>query len=302
MQPTKLDPSYPDPRCVYVSDLDGTLLRDNAALSVFSLRTLQVLLENRLPFTVASARSVASMRPILRGLELRLPVIEFNGGFITDLESGQHQVINSIDPAVAEAIYRLISVSGCVPFISTFNGTDDCLYYHDIINEGMQWYLTDRIANRDERLHSTTNLADSLRDHVVCLTVIDRPDKTEKVRAAVEATLSKTIKTQRSESLYSPGWSWLTFHDYRATKAQAIHTVLREYGLAGAELIVFGDGGNDVDMFQMADRAIAVANATEELKSCATQIIGPNSEDSVVKFIRDDWHNIDQRSTSATQA
>ena len=33
------------------------------------------------------------------------------------------------------------------------------------------------------------------------------------------------------------------------------------------KLFVFGDGKNDIDMFQMADESYAVANAHEDLKS-----------------------------------
>lgn len=88
---------------------------------------------------------------------------------------------------------------------------------------------------------------------------------------------------------YSPGWYWLTVHDHRATKDQAIRILLEEWGLDGSELVVFGDSSNDIKMFQVADHAIAVANATDELKRYATQVIGSNNEDSVIKFIRDDW-------------
>ena len=62
---------------IYVSDLDGTLLRDDATLSAFSRNVLRELLRNDIPFTVASARNVTSIRAILAGLKLHLPVIEF---------------------------------------------------------------------------------------------------------------------------------------------------------------------------------------------------------------------------------
>ena len=53
--------------------------------------------------------------------------------------------------------------------------------------------------------------------------------------------------------------------------------------------MVFGDGDNDIRMLQMADRAIVVSNATDEVKRHATEVIGSNNEDSVAKFIREDW-------------
>ncbi|MEH2212702.1 HAD family hydrolase [Nostoc sp.] len=115
----------------YVSDLDGRLLGDNAILSSFSKKILDELLHQGLQFTVASARSVVSMQVMLKGLNLRLPIIEFNGAFLSDLDSGRHEIINSICPSVVESIYKLILEFGCVPFVSSFNGTEDCVYYID---------------------------------------------------------------------------------------------------------------------------------------------------------------------------
>ncbi|HEX6972345.1 MAG TPA: HAD family hydrolase, partial [Limnochordia bacterium] len=97
------------------------------------------------------------------------------------------------------------------------------------------------------------------------------------------------VVTHYFENQYSPGWYWLTVHHWRATKDQAIRVLMQKYGLTRSELVVFGDHTNDIKMFQMADRAIAVANATEALKRHATQVIGSNEEDSVVKYLRDHW-------------
>ena len=64
---------------LYVSDLDGTLLQEDATVSPTSRRILSSLLAEGLPLTVASARSVVSMQQMLAGIGLKLPVIEFNG-------------------------------------------------------------------------------------------------------------------------------------------------------------------------------------------------------------------------------
>jgi len=273
---------------VYVSDLDGTLLRDDATLSSFSRNALRELLHDHVPFTAASARSATSMRSMLSGLKFHLPVIEFNGAFISDLETGQHKITNSIEPTIVEDIYQLVGAFGYAPFVSTFNGTDDCLYYSHLVNEGMQWYVRDRQQQQDARLRFIEDLTLSFHDEVVCLTVIGLGDVLSELKHLVDERHPNSVETHSFENQYSPGWHWLTVHDRRAAKDQAIRIMLKQWGLDGLELVVFGDSSNDIKMFQLADRAIAVANATDELKRHATHVIGSNNEDSVVKFIRSD--------------
>ena len=54
---------------------------------------------------------------------------------------------------------------------------------------------------------------------------------------------------------------------------------------------MFGDNLNDLPMFEIADVAVAVENAFDEAKAKADIIIGPNTEDSVAKFIREDFNS-----------
>lgn len=274
---------------VYVSDLDGKLLGDNAILSAFSKKIICELLHQRLQFTVASARSVVSMQVMLKGLNLRLPVIEFNGAFISDLDSGRHEIINSISPFVVESIYQIILEFGCVPFVSSFNGTEDCAYYKDVINDGMRWYLSDRLTSKDRRWRTITDLRHSFGDQVVCLTVISYARQLLELQSAIIERHGTNVETHLMENQYSPGWYWLTIHDRKATKYQAIQTLVENYGLEESEIVVFGDQINDIKMFKIANHAIAVANADAGLKRYATLEIGSNIEDSVVKYIHQDW-------------
>lgn len=276
---------------LYISDLDGTLLTNEATLSEFSRTTLQALLRDGLPFSVASARSVGSMRSILEGLNLRLPVINFNGAFISDLETGRHEIINAVEPQVVDDVYGLIVKSGYSPFVSTFNGTEDCVYYREIVNGGMDWYLNDRIANRDRRFRCIEDLTHSFQEQVVCLTVIGAREDLSELDIAIQEQHEDMVETHLFENQYSPGWYWLTTHDRRATKDQAIRTLMENHGLSEDDLIVFGDHINDIKIFKTASQSIAVANAAAELKRHATHVIGSNQEDSVVKYIHAHWRS-----------
>ncbi len=272
---------------LYVSDLDGTLLRSDASLSLFSKNSLRELLAEGLLFTVASARSVVSIQQMLTGLSLPLPVIEFNGAYLSDLSTGRHEVINALEPSVAGSVYEMVTAQGLSPFIASFDGTADRKHYGAILNAGMQWFLQDRLSRHDPRLRGPAdNLAVALQEHVVCLTIIAKREVLADLESAILEAHAGRVETHLFENQYCSGWYWLTVHDCRATKDQAIKTLTERYGLSSAEIVVFGDHINDLKMFAAADRAIAVGNAQPEVKDCADLVIGTNEEDSVVKFIR----------------
>ena len=275
---------------LYVSDLDGTLLRNDTSLSQYSKDTLNALLDQGLLFTVASARSIASMCHLLADLPLCLPVVEFNGAFVSDLASGQHYLVHALHRDILSELWQQITDTGYIPFISTYDGTADHLYYCDITNAGMAWYLRNRQLHQDPCLRYVADLQSGLDDQVVCLTVIGPGPELEKLDEAINWRHAKRVQTHCYENQYSPGWYWLTIHDARATKEQGILSIKRLQGLEDRRLVVFGDQVNDLDMFKVADEALAVANAIPALKEQATGIIETNEEDGVVRYISAHWY------------
>ena len=275
---------------LYVSDVDHTLLDSAGTLSGYSRTTLNRLLGQGLRFTVASARSCASLRSLLAGLELSLPVIEFNGAFVSDLASGRHHLVHALAPALAADLWTLLQDSGHVPFVSTFDGNADRLYYDRVRNAGMDWYLEDRRRHRDPRLCRLANLREGLRDQVVCLTVIGRRCRLLALQRTIDRRHEDAVRSYCFENQYSPGWHWLTLLDRHATKEQGV-AALRQLRpeLQGCRLVAFGDGGNDIGLLQAADVGLAVANAEPELKRQASAVIGANDDDAVARYLADHW-------------
>jgi len=269
---------------IYVSDVDGTLLGDDGVLSDYSREKLKGLLEAGVNFTVASARSIVSLHQTLGEMPFRLPVIEINGAFITDFHSREHLFINAMDGELAREVCGHIRSCGCLPFVAAFNGSDR-LYYERVLNEGMGWYLDNRKACNDERLRRVERLEDVLDERVVAFTVVNTYDKLKGLAEKVSGDLGGRLQTHFFENPYSPPWWWLTIHDKQACKSNAIRTLVDYAGFRMDKLVVFGDNLNDVRMFKMAARAVAVENASDEIKQYATEIIGPNEDDSVVKYV-----------------
>ena len=75
---------------LYVSDLDGTLMRSDGTLSPETVRMINALTERGAAFTYATARSIESARTIAGGLNLPLPAITRNGCVLADNATGRH--------------------------------------------------------------------------------------------------------------------------------------------------------------------------------------------------------------------
>jgi hypothetical protein len=273
---------------LFVSDLDGTLLNGNAQLSSYSRAELTRLLEAGLPFTVATARSVVAIRLILRDLPIRLPVINFMGAFISDLESGAHRICHPLPAQLAGMIAGKAAESGLALFLSTLDGSRDRLYYADLPNPGMEWYAADRRAAGDPRLQRVADVTDHLHETVVCLTFIDAEARIADFGHWVKATFGGSVELAVWKHEYS-GWSWLMVLDGEATKAHALRVLARELGVPLGHITVFGDNVNDLSMFEIAGHSVAVANADEAVRQAAVEVIGANESDSVVRYLKQAW-------------
>ncbi len=273
---------------LYISDLDGTLLGNDARLSDYALENLTSLIESGLNFTIASARSLTSIREIIRGLPVRLPVIEINGALISDLQTGKHHTINTIHKNTVENIFTHITDHGCMPFISSFDGNKDNLYYEKVVNEGMRWFLGDDTEDHVKRVRRIGNIAESFDEQVVCITVIDRFEVMQKLSDKIKSEFPSQLENHFFANPYNEQWHWLTIHDKRANKAIAVKQLANELGYGLEDVVVFGDNLNDVQMMQLnrdGAHSVAVDNATDEVKLFASEIVDSNENDGVVKYL-----------------
>ena len=275
---------------LYISDLDGTLLNRQGQLSDDTRAGLTELLQQGLLFTVASARHVVSIRQLLAGLPLALPVVSSNGAFISDLATGRHELVQGMDADLGEALFALVRRHGQLPFLSVHTPEGDRLFWQGVENAGQRHFVDERIENGDPRLRQCADLALQLGGGpLMTLVVVGPQGPLQALFEDIQAQFGEAVQCHLNEDLYRPDWPWLTVHDRRATKDQAIHILAQRYGLQDREVVVFGDQVNDISMLRAAHRGIAMANAIAEVKAEAQAVIGHHDEDAVLQFLRQDW-------------
>jgi hypothetical protein len=272
----------------YISDLDKTILNDNAQLSNSSKEKIKLILRNNIKFTVASARSFNSIKNLFKGIELPYPIIELNGAMITDFKTEKHHIINSINHDIIDNIINYAQKKSLHPFYTVINEDNiSNLYPPVIINEGNQWFIDDRIRNKDPRLRKNpTDIKELKNKRLLSVTFIYKLEELLLLKEYLDTFEYKNeISVDFFENPYSNDWQWLTVLSNRSQKGKAINKLKEVLNLDNHEIIVFGDNHNDYNMFKNADRSYAVKNAKKKLKEIATDIIGYNYEDAVLDFI-----------------
>lgn len=283
---------------LYISDVDGTLIDGDKQMPLFSRAMLTGLLNEGCPFTIASARSIVTLKEILGDLPIRLPVIESNGAFLTDWQNGRHVAVQAMDAHTAVEVWRILRATGCTPIIVTFNGREDCVYCPPACNPGMAQYYEERRAQGDRRQRPLQRVEDHLAEAVVMLVAIEQRPVLEEAAAELKSHLGQTIEMHLMENLYQRQWFWLTVHDPQATKGHAAKRLKAEFVEPKCRMIVFGDHDNDVSLFDAADHRVAVANATDTLKRLADEVIGSNAEGAVARYVDFRWRKLLSRKES----
>jgi hypothetical protein len=273
-------------RLIYVCDLDGTLLRSDGTLSAFARDGLNRLLAAGVKLTVASARGTPGMRSLLAGVGLGLPVIELNGAFVSELESGRHLASNVLTEAEACAAAGVILETGNDPVISTWDGERDGVHFGSRVNESTRWYVEEKRRYRDPRLEPCEDLLGIVREKPVAqITTFALDSEAVALTARLREATGAGAVIHSAANVYWPGWTEITVQHRDALKGAAIPALLTACGYTDAEVIACGDHLNDLSMFAVAAHSIAPANAHPEVLESATTVVGSNDEDGVVRHL-----------------
>ena len=118
-------------KTLYVSDLDGTLMRSNEKLSDYTISTVNELVRQGLDFTYATARSIDSAREITQDLKIKLPVITRNGSVLADNITGRSLEITVFREEDIRMIRKLIPELPSHGFVSCYIGDKMIKTYAD---------------------------------------------------------------------------------------------------------------------------------------------------------------------------
>lgn len=263
-------------KCLYVSDLDGTLLRSDETLSKYTCDVINRLTESGVLFSYATARSYVTAKKVTKGLDAKIPLIVYNGAFVIDNVSEELLISNYFQDDIKEVLEEMFS-NEIYPIVYSYIDTVEYFsFIPDKCNRGTKAFLNTRKG--DKRWREADSCEQMIQGDMFYITCIDSKERLapffEKYKDKYHVVFQQDIYTKEQ---------WLEIMPRAASKSNAILQLKKL--LSCEKVISFGDAANDIDMFRISDEAYAVANAFDELKKIATGVIGSNNDDGVAKWL-----------------
>lgn len=269
---------------LYVSDLDGTLLGEDSQLSAVTVATLnRIIGELGGLFTVATARTPATVVPLMQQVHARLPFIVIGGSAMWNPVTMSYEHTRGIDDMTVNAVADVFDRRGAHPFIYRRHGKN-LLHTHHYgpLSPQEERFIAERqhlplkqffLDDRDFR-HSDDEalLIFSMNKYAVLKSIADD------LRTSVPS-----CSVMVYHDIFDESEGYLEIFSAGTSKAAAIRDLARQLG--AGRVVVFGDNRNDIAMMQTADFSVAVDNAFTEVKAVASEVIGPNTVDSVARWI-----------------
>lgn len=264
-------------KILYVSDLDGTLINDSEEITFYTASIINNLVNKGMIFSYATARSNSTSSKITNKIIVDIPSITYNGAFVIDNKSGEILISNYFDTKDCFEILKVLISNEIYPIVySHINGVEKFSYSVNKLNKGMKEFIDSRKGDsRDNPIKNLEELENGQIFYFACI------DKEEKLMPTFEYLKDKYSCVYQIDS--STGEYWLEIMPVNVNKATAILQLKRL--LKCDKVISFGDGRNDLSMFEISDECYAVDNAVYELKSISTSIIGSNNDNGVAEWL-----------------
>lgn len=257
-----------------LADVDGTLVTHEKVLTDRAIAAVAAMRGAGVRFAVTSGRPPKGMAMLVDALHLDTPVAAFNGGLF----------VNPDFSAIEERVLPGDVARDVVAMILDHK-LDAWLY------AGSDWLLHWRDAPHVSREQKTVQFEPTVvKDFgakidkaVKIVGVSDDHDRIEACARKVRERFGTKVSAALSQPYY------LDVTHPQANKGSVVDYLAKHFDIPTAEIATIGDMPNDVDMFKKSGFAIAMGNASHDVKDEADTVTADCDHDgfaqAVEKFI-----------------
>jgi Cof subfamily protein (haloacid dehalogenase superfamily) len=264
----------PSDRWLIGLDIDGTLVHDDGYLSPEVVREVQRVKNLGHEVIIATGRAAANAVPVVRDLGIEQGfVVSSNGAVTVELDQEHPKGFKMVDVVTfdpAEVLAELIE-----------NLPDAHFAVEDVDGSYRFHRPFPTYALGDQNFETPL---EELMHHPVSRVVVLSPQHD------VDEFLGLISKIGLASVSYAIGYTaWLDISPKGVTKASALEKQRERLGISPSQVLVMGDGRNDIEMFQWAKAggglAFAMGQAPEEVQLAATDVASSVTDDGVARVL-----------------
>jgi Cof subfamily protein (haloacid dehalogenase superfamily) len=253
-----------------VSDVDGTLVRDDKSLPEVNRDSILGLTAAGVATTLISSRPPSGMLALGAALRLTGPFAAFNGGTLFEPD-GTIRFAHRLDAADAAAVLQLIDRPGVTPWVyadgAWFAGNlDNPHVARERLAAAIEPVIRSDFAGLGRRIDKIVGVSD---DH----------DLLRRLEEQARSMIGAHATVARSQLYY------LDITHRLANKGDGIAALAQAFGVELKQVATLGDMANDLPMFARAGLSVAMGQAPAFVRAAATATVSTNNEGGVAQAI-----------------
>lgn len=250
------------------TDIDGTFLTSQRDYDrqLFA-KVYAAMVEKDIRFIVASGDQYYFLRSLFPRVADQLAFVAENG--VLTIDRGEEVHCGRLAMTDAQAVIEYLEMLPGVNFVVCGRRSAYVLASAPVsFRTGARRFYT--------RIKEVADFS-AIQDDVIFKFALNVPTaQQEEISREIDARFAGIIRATSSGNgaidLIIPGMD----------KSHGLKLLLDRWGVSPQDLVVFGDGENDLEMFELAGTSYAMGNAPKNVQQAATHVIGTNDEQAVL--------------------
>ncbi len=251
------------------TDIDGTILGKSRVFTDGVRNCIRELESKGIKVVLVTGRMHAAAKKIAEALDMKTPVVSYQGGLIIDTDN--------------TVLYEKLIPEPIVDRILAWakeNNVHINFYSNDTLYSEKDDYEVQRYAGYQNVDYIVKSFDELPHNHVHKLLGIDF-DNPNRVTGWVETMTKEFPELHIVKS--TP--NFCEFSTKEATKYCAVKFLQNYWGFKDDEILTIGDQDNDIELLKAGEISIAMGNASNNLKRYADYITDTVENDGFVKAI-----------------
>ena len=248
-------PRVRHPEILFVSGLNDTIVDGSGYLSPYAKVELNRLIEDGAAFTVSTIQTPATVRELLPGVTLRLPIIVMDGAAMYDLEERTYLDTIPLSEAAADRMMQMLNERQLAFFTNTLE--DDLLVVHSglLQNEAIRRLYEEKRRSPDR--HFVTRQDEQI-GKILYFMVLDRAEAVEDLYALLQQEpWNQEFRAYYDRTKHYEGCKCLKIYAKNATREAMLEKLMERTHLTKTVTFRSHPGQCDVVVSE-ADRDVVV--------------------------------------------